>query len=309
MDTVPHEVWATYSVRDHLEPGAFINDIIFYDRLVLPIPSNEHSADGKSEWERWESLGWQPEQQKDLIKTMGDVAITVPWTLQRQQKWRERRDALHDDAFKATADLLCQETPIYAYGLAAMIGPAYPSLQKLKEDFSPMSDEALAPIPGAALPIVFGQEFLVTNYPDRSYEYQLKIALELAHNSEFRQKRAQLTQWQQKFLRDGFTDLASIAKALEEMCELIEEEKKAAHSSGLDTTVRYGYRIGMAALGVVGVVLGGAAGLVLAVGGAFMSIGELALDTKLLEPDPLLGFGQSSAAAFFTQANKAFINH
>lgn len=311
MEAAPREVWATYSVRDHLEPDAFINDVMFYDRLVLPVPSNEHSADGKPEWERWEALGWRPQQQKDIIKTLGDVAITVPWTLQRQQRWRVRRDALQDDAFKATADLLCEETPIYAYGLAAMIGPAYSSLQKLKEDFSPRSDNALNPIPGASLPIVLGQEFLVTDYPDRPYEYQLKAALDLAHDPDFKQKRAQLTLWQQKFLRDGFTDLASIAKALEEMRELIEEEKKAVRSSGpsgLQTTVRYGYRIGMAALGVVGVIFGGPLGIVLAVGGAFMSIGELAIDTKFLEPDPPLGFGQSSAAAFFSQANKAFIN-
>lgn len=308
MQAMPHEVWATYSVRDHLVPGAFIEDVLFYDHLVLPVPSEEQSPEGEWEWDRWERIGWKPQKQRDLLETLADVAISIPWTQKRQLEWYQRRDALHDNAFKATADLLCENVPIYAFGRAAMVGPAYPSLQELKQDFNPVSDEASEPVPGAALPVVLGQEFLVTHYPDQSYDYQLKKALELARNPEFQQKRARLTQWQQQFLQGGVTDLASMAKAVKDMHELIEEEKHAIPPD-LKTTVRYGYRIAMGTVAVVGAVLGGPVGMVLAAGGAFMSIAELAIDAKLLDTGPLAGLPQPSPAAFFIAANKAFIHH
>src|SRR6266568_2780245 len=187
MQTTPPQVWATCSVSDHLVPDAFIQDVLFYEHLVLPLPSNERSPQGLSEWDRWEGEGWKPQQLRDVIETLGDVAITIPWTFKRQQEWRERRNSLNDDAFKATADLLCQGLPIYVQGQVAMVGPAYQSLQDLKRDFNPVSDEAIEPVPAAALSIVLGQEFLVTHYPEQSYDYQLNKALELAHNPAFQQ--------------------------------------------------------------------------------------------------------------------------
>jgi hypothetical protein len=32
-----HELWATFSVKDHCQPGAFIAEALLYDRLVLPV--------------------------------------------------------------------------------------------------------------------------------------------------------------------------------------------------------------------------------------------------------------------------------
>lgn len=310
MQTKPHEVWATYSVRDHLVPGAFIEDVLFYDRLVLPVPPDKERFPevGEEEWKRWETNNWEPQKQRDVIETLGDVAITIPWTKKRQQEWRERHDALRDDAFKLTADLLCKDLPIYVYGQAAMVGPAYPSLQELKQDLNPVSDEARELVPGTALSVVLGQEFLVTHYPDQPYDYQLKKALELACNREFQQKRASLTQWQQQFLRSGFTDLASMAKALKDMHELMQEEKHAI-PPGLKTTIRYGYRIAMGAVAVFGAVFGGPVGMVLAAGGAFMSIAELTIDAQLLDTGLSIGPDQPSPAAFFIAANKAFVHH
>jgi hypothetical protein len=304
MQPTPHEVWATYSVKDHCEPRAFIADIMLYDRLVLPVPSNEE-VEGKPEWVRWEEADWQPYQQQKLIKMLGEAAITIPWTLERQGRWQKRHDALRDNAFWITADLLSGELPIYAYGLAATVGPAYPSLEELQQDLSPVSDEARKPVPGAALPVVLGQKFLVIDDPSKSFEYQLKAALDLARDPEFRKQRASLSQWQQQFLRDGITDRASIVKALEVMHDLIEAQQAAARKTRLQTVVRYGYRIGLAAIGVVSAALGGPAGIGLAVGGTSMSVGELFVEAKFLEAGPSLGPCQPSPAAFFIAAKKA----
>jgi hypothetical protein len=304
MQSAPLEVWATYSVKDHCAPRAFIADVMLYDRLVLPVPPDE-KVDGKPEWDRWQEQDWQPAKQQMIIKMLGDTAIAIPWTLERQGRWRNRRDALGDNAFWATADLICGDLPIYAYGVAGTVGPAYPSLDDLKEELSPISEEATKPIPGAALPVVLGQRFLVIDDPDRSYEYQLNEALSLAHDPEFRSQRTILAQWQQQFLRDGLTDRASIAKAIKVMDDLIGAQQASARKTRLRTIVRYGYRIGLAAVGAIGTVLGGPAGIGLAIGGASMSVGELVVEKSFLEAGASVGANQPSPAAFFITARKA----
>ena len=47
------EIWGTYSVKDHMAAEAFLADLMFYDRLVLPVP--ERGAESK-----WEKHGWGP---------------------------------------------------------------------------------------------------------------------------------------------------------------------------------------------------------------------------------------------------------
>jgi hypothetical protein len=44
------EVWATYSVRDHLAPKAFVADVMLYDRLVIPVPAEND----ESHWAEWD---------------------------------------------------------------------------------------------------------------------------------------------------------------------------------------------------------------------------------------------------------------
>ncbi len=38
-------LWGCYSVADHLEPRAFVADLLLYDRLVIPV-SGRHGAMG-----------------------------------------------------------------------------------------------------------------------------------------------------------------------------------------------------------------------------------------------------------------------
>jgi hypothetical protein len=32
------EVWASFSVFDHLKPRAFLSEVVMYDRLIVPVP-------------------------------------------------------------------------------------------------------------------------------------------------------------------------------------------------------------------------------------------------------------------------------
>jgi hypothetical protein len=38
---VARETWAVYSVRDHLAAYAFVTDVLLYDRVRVPVPSDE----------------------------------------------------------------------------------------------------------------------------------------------------------------------------------------------------------------------------------------------------------------------------
>ena len=35
-----YELWGTFSVMDHLREGAFLAEVIMYDRLLIPVPPN-----------------------------------------------------------------------------------------------------------------------------------------------------------------------------------------------------------------------------------------------------------------------------
>jgi hypothetical protein len=61
-----HELWATYSVRDHCTPRALATDIMLFDRLVFPVPETAGIKGNPvkrgrvmrernpAEWERWQ---------------------------------------------------------------------------------------------------------------------------------------------------------------------------------------------------------------------------------------------------------------
>ena len=41
------QVWGTFSVKDHCDPGAFVAEVMLYDRLVIPNhPTPENERDG-----------------------------------------------------------------------------------------------------------------------------------------------------------------------------------------------------------------------------------------------------------------------
>jgi hypothetical protein len=72
------QLWGCYSVADHLEPRAFVADLLLYDRLVVPVPV----ADDMQRWvERWD-----PERQARLLAILGSLAVQVKWT----EHWRKQ---------------------------------------------------------------------------------------------------------------------------------------------------------------------------------------------------------------------------
>lgn len=297
------EVWATYSVKDHQQPRAFIDDVMFYDRLVLPVPPRVPDEVRHREWSRWEQNNWDPSLQSLLIKILGDLAITVEWNDKRQQDWKKRHDAVKSDAFWLTGELLRQGLPVYTQGVVAALGANYPSLHELKQDVEVEGGDGPSRLPRVTLSAVLGREFLVVDTPERSQEYQLELAVDLAHDPDFRAKRAALTAWEQDFLENGVTDEQALKKAVRDMRELVEDQQNVVRKRRRTMSLRYGYRIGLASILAVSPFVLGPVGIALVAGGAFLSIGELVLDESLFKARPETSY---SPAAFFIAANKAF---
>jgi hypothetical protein len=80
---VSRRLWGCYSVKDHLEPRAFVADLLLYDRLVVPVPADDDIG-------RWEEERWDPERQKGLLEIAAPFVERVPWDDElREQFLRE----------------------------------------------------------------------------------------------------------------------------------------------------------------------------------------------------------------------------
>ena len=68
---VSKRLWGCYSVRDHMEPRAFVADLLLYDRLVVPVPADD-------DLNRWQER-WEPARQKKLLDIADPFVERVTW--------------------------------------------------------------------------------------------------------------------------------------------------------------------------------------------------------------------------------------
>jgi hypothetical protein len=80
------QIWGCYSVADHLVSRAFVADVLLYERLIIPVPPANDTAQ-LSEWKR---AGWNPERQEELLEVLGGKALHIPWTFDRQNEWQNK---------------------------------------------------------------------------------------------------------------------------------------------------------------------------------------------------------------------------
>jgi hypothetical protein len=125
------EVWGTFSVRDHLVSRAFVADVLLYDRLVIPtLPGSEAEADWPVEWDI--------HRQKSILADLGDLAIAIPWTKDRQSQWQRRFDDAQAEERRAAR---AETTEIIREDVAIARDPQYADLpfritRNLLQDFA-----------------------------------------------------------------------------------------------------------------------------------------------------------------------------
>ena len=80
------EVWGTFSVLDHLRTGAFVAEVLTYDRLVIPAPPEGDGA----EYGRWRRKGWDPDRHKAFRDLLGEAGLLleIPWDDSLKAWWR-----------------------------------------------------------------------------------------------------------------------------------------------------------------------------------------------------------------------------
>jgi hypothetical protein len=250
---VSHEIWAAYSVRDHLEPGAFLADVVMYDKLVVPVPSDE-----PGERERWEKQ-WEPARQERLLVALGDRVRTVPWDAARRQRWGEAYDQNRKAAggvlreglqYWLTGSQILDAAPAMATRIAATT--PYRSLDELTTDFGITEATPAPQLPGATVLAVVGHE-LLTPQDDSRDEFELLVeAVEATKSPDFRIARAALHDRLAGFTRGGVTDVESVRAAVADMNTQVEDMHRALQKRRIWTTARRVFSFGQIVIGALG---------------------------------------------------------
>lgn len=296
------ELWATYSVKDHLEPRALATDIVLFDRLVFPVPETGQITGNPiqpgpvewkrnpEEWRRWEIAGWDPDRQERILQLLKPIVRKHAWTddgptleRYRSESARLAAQGLPDYAFAATRTTLTRDLPAYVDGVAAM-GPAYRSLDDITRDFSIRGAGVEPHLPADALATALAWEFFAPDPNDAKISTEELLRETVAFvtgDKEFQKHRTAFVEWQQKFIRGGVTDRKSIEHALEAMRASLLDANKAAERLRVRKIARYATRIAPTAIGLVLAALGIPGGIAVAAGGGMFSVGSIVIDEKL----------------------------
>lgn len=322
-----HQLWATYSVRDHLDPGRLAADILLYDRLVFPVPQIGKFPDGSGspvergpvtwernpdEWTRWERARWDPEKQERLLELLKPVVRKVPWSDSGAQYEDFRQTSaelaarnLPGYAFAATRTVLTRDLPAYVSGVAAL-GPAYRSIEEIERDLRITSSDGRRELPGSALANVLAWEFFAPDPAEQRLrpEPLLKETVEfVTGDADFQKHRTAFVEWQKGFLRGDKTDRESVEQAVEQMRGLLSDLKSATSRLKVRKSARYAFQLAPAGIGVALAAAGIPEGLGVAAAGAFFSLGGIFVDEKLFKSSE---HGGPQPAAFVNDARRHF---
>ena len=274
------EMWATYSVNDHLRARAFIADVMLFDKLVIPVPPDEA---GRAEWRE---RGWDPDRQAALIDLLGPIGRPIEWDASLRARWNdlhERQEAaaaVADEgawAFQATRTVLTQGVPSHVTALEAVT--AYPTIDALRDELGVRTHDGGWGVPAGALAII-GRAFLVPDDDARTDEELLRMAVELASDSTYVRKRASYYRWQREFLASPCIDADALRAAGDEMEDLLADLRRAATHERVKVGTQFAF---VASTVAVGLAAGPLAPLALA--GAFLSLGQFVADRWLSRKD------------------------
>jgi hypothetical protein len=79
--------WGTFSVRAHTDTRKLITDMLLYDVLVFPSPSDD------PEVARWNANKWNVELLATRVVQLGDHAVVRPWDDNLRRLWMQKFEA------------------------------------------------------------------------------------------------------------------------------------------------------------------------------------------------------------------------
>jgi len=297
------ERWGTFSVADHLRPRPFVAEVLLYDRLIIPCPSDDEDR------ARWTEIKRNPELLDRNLKILGDLAIPVPWDQRKREAFKTRFAAAKAAAFdtaniekarQMNTDPLCVTRMLLAHdflpptpkGIPPLALAAYPSRKAYQDDSDGEAKEGRK----KNLAMVLAHEFFVPEDPGKSDEDMLKQAVELAKRDDFKEMRATFNRWQEDVIEKGI----SANKAVEEMEEYLKEYNDVVKQAAKDVYLKYAFMVIPLAVGMATAPFG--APLVIAGAAGLLSIARFAtFDRK-----PKIDAGECGAAAMIHDVQKNF---
>lgn len=286
-----NQLWATFSVRDHCRPGAFIAEALLYDHLLIPVAPRKQdglsAAQADLEWQRWVNEGWQPARLNQMVAILGKRATAVPWTEELQGRWQLHMEqpstlGLVDEVaharrngFVGTGTVLRDFAPQLAETVVAV--SQYRSLEELQSavPVKRRPTQAAPPLPGQTLLAILGHELLVPEDPDGDDFEFLSQAVAIGGDSKYREKRQRLYLWQQQFVSSAnLTDTLSILTAVEQMRDLMSDLNAATGKQ----RIWKGFKTIFSFLKAGGNVAAFVEPFGAKVAGAVVSVGDFALD-------------------------------
>ena len=200
--------WATFLVIDHKNLISLIPEVLLYDRLVFPVPTDE------ADRARWKDPrnNWDPDLLAQRIKELGDLAIPTPWTLELREEWSvrwERLKQLGKDtrgiAMNLTPHILSMKAWQDRVPPPIMIA-AYQNAATARADFNVIEDRDVPRSDRAELHREVGVLFERNLTMPRAQDSQraFEKAIKLAHNSDFLHARRNLFEWEDQIVTAGW---------------------------------------------------------------------------------------------------------
>jgi hypothetical protein len=256
---VRRQWWATFSVRAHRSLHALASDVLLYDRLILPKPSDA------AEEARFEESGWEPDLLELVEIQAADSIYTLHWSEPMRDEWKRQCRALNgvtEDLAMGMTPLVMAQTPQGWNEIMAAFAPdanpdsrpiIFPAFQSAAEARARLR---LRPVgragttgrraPDRALALEF--ERIVEEPALRDPEEAFLAASQLASKEDFRRARAALLDFVDK-LRINDSPQATIEKHLG---ALVEDYNSAVRDFRSKTRKRRAFTV-VAALGGAGV--------------------------------------------------------
>src|SRR5438874_143474 len=91
------ERWGSLSVDDHVDTEALLTNVLLYDRLVVPVFTEQQTD--RNEREYWDQHGWNPDLQQTRLTQLGDLAVRRPWNDSRRERYKNRMQQLKSEQF------------------------------------------------------------------------------------------------------------------------------------------------------------------------------------------------------------------
>jgi hypothetical protein len=263
------ELWGTFSVRDHLDERPFVADLMLYDRLIVPVPSDDEE---RARWEQPE-FAWNPARQSRVLRVIKRVEEKSGQTLVGRIPWNDdRRRAFDDtltkaraagaevDGYQWTAGQLLSDEEVKRAATGGAVKPriiaAYVSREAAEKELVieeiKTDEQAVAPPGVQQLAIAVGRSFLVPDAEGEANEERdielVERAARLASKASFRSKRAAYNDWVERAVRDRLTTREAVKK----MDDLLKEYELEVRAERMATRVERAFLVTGVAFGIAG---------------------------------------------------------